>query len=232
VLSGGAVLSPTIQNQLLEFLPEVQIFNVLGSTESGRQGVARRSSTSSGTTRFTPADTSVVLSEDLSRLLTPGEDESGWLAQSGRVPLGYLGDQAKTEATFPRIDGTRYAIPGDRARLAADGTLELLGRDSACITTGGEKVFAEEVETAVKAHPAVFDAVVCGRPSERFGSEVVAIIQLRNGTSASDEQIRAIAAEHIARYKLPRAILRRDQILRSPSGKADYRWAAEQARLG
>ncbi|CAB4805096.1 MAG: AMP-binding protein [Actinobacteria bacterium] len=232
VLSGGAVLSPAIQNQLLEFLPEVQIFNVLGSTESGRQGVARRSSSNSVATRFTPADTSVVLSEDLCRLLTPGADESGWLAQSGRVPLGYLGDQTKTEATFPTIEGIRYAIPGDRARLSADGTLELLGRDSACITTGGEKVFAEEVETAVKAHPAVFDAVVCGRPSERFGSEVVAIIQLRNGTSASDEQIRAIAAEHIARYKLPRAFLRRDQILRSPSGKADYRWAAEQARLG
>jgi len=232
LLSGGAVLSEGVQSELLEFLPEISILDVLGSTESGRQGVARRSALNRNVSGFTPASTSVVLSEDLGRKMTPGEQGSGWLAQSGRVPLGYLRDKVKTEATFPVIDGIRYAIPGDRARLSESGMIELLGRDSACITTGGEKVFAEEVETAVKSHPEVFDAVVCGRPSERFGSEVVAIVQIRPGASVTDEQICSVASEHIARYKLPRAIIRRDEILRSPSGKADYRWAAHQALLG
>ncbi len=232
LLSGGAVLSEGVQAQLLEYLPQISIVDVLGSTEAGRQGVARRSAVNSTSSGFTPAATSVVLNEDLSGTLMPGDPESGWLAQTGRVPLGYLGDQAKSEATFPVIDGVRYAIAGDRARLTSDGSIELLGRDSACITTGGEKVFAEEVETAVKAHRAVFDAVVCGRPSERFGSEVVAIVQLREGELATDDEILAVAAEHIARYKLPRKIIRKQQILRSPSGKADYRWAKEQAQLG
>lgn len=232
LLSGGAVLSEGVQTQLLRLLPQISIVDVLGSTESGRQGVARRSAASRSSSGFIPATSSIVLSEDRSRQLAPGERESGWLAQTGRVPLRYLGDPAKSEATFPVIDGVRYSIAGDRARLASDGSIELLGRDSACITTGGEKVFAEEVETAVKTHPAVFDAVVCAQPSERFGSEVVAIIQLREGESATDEQICIAAAEHIARYKLPRKIIRREQILRSPSGKADYRWAKEQTQLG
>ncbi|MEX0768799.1 MAG: AMP-binding protein [Microthrixaceae bacterium] len=230
LLSGGAVLSEQVQSELLDFLPDLSILDVLGSTESGRQGVARRSAGTSDSLGFVPASTSVVLSEDLARTMSPGDQEAGWLAQSGRVPLGYLGDRAKTLATFPVIDGIRYAIPGDRARLTQDGMIELLGRDSACITTGGEKVFAEEVETAVKSHPEVFDAVVCGRPSDLFGSEVVAIVQVRPGSSVSDEQIRSSAEKHIARYKLPRAIIRREQIVRSPSGKADYRWAAEQVK--
>jgi len=169
-----------------------------------------------------------VLDESCTRRLEPGEDHVGWLAQSGRVPLAYLGDPTKSASTFPEIDGVRYALPGDRAVLGADGTIELRGRDSVCINTGGEKVFAEEVETAVKTHPAVLDAVVCGRPSERFGAEVVAIVALRPGEQVSDDELREAAGRHIARYKLPRAILRRELIVRAPSGKADYRWAAAE----
>ncbi len=228
VLSGGAVLSPALKSTLLELLPGVTIIDVLGSTESGRQGVARHGAGDDTTTGFAPSSTAVVLTEDLDGLLVAGSDEIGWLAQGGRVPLGYLGDPDKTAATFPRVDGVRYAVPGDRARLGADGRIELRGRDSVCINTGGEKVFAEEVETAVKSHPAVLDAVVCGRPSPRWGEEVVAVVQLRPGADVDDADLVAAAAEHIARYKLPRAIVRRDLVVRAPSGKADYRWARQQ----
>ena len=228
LLSGGAVLSPTLKSELLDLLPQVTIVDVLGSTESGRQGVARASA-GRPDGGFARSDTAVVLDETRTRYLEPGDGELGWLAQTGRVPLGYLGDPEKSAATFPVIDGVRHAVPGDRAALRADGSIELHGRDSVCINTGGEKVFAEEVETAVKTHPAVLDAVVCGRPSERWGSEVVAIVQLRPGAEATDEDLREAAGAHLARYKLPRAILRRDRIVRAPSGKADYRWAREQA---
>ncbi len=229
LLSGGAVLSPGLKAELLELLPGVTIVDVLGSTESGRQGVASTSAGDDTGAGFRPSSTSAVLSEDLRRRLHPGEGELGWLAQSGRVPLGYLGDPEKTAATFPEVAGSRYAVAGDRARLLADGTVELHGRDSVCINTGGEKVFAEEVETAMKAHPAVFDAVVCGRPSERWGEEVVALVQLREGSAPTDEDLRRAAGEHVARYKLPKAIVRLDRLVRSPSGKADYRWARATA---
>jgi len=171
-----------------------------------------------------------VLSADLTRRLEPGDPELGWLAQTGRVPRGYLGDPEKTGRTFPLVDGVRHAVAGDRARVLADGSLELLGRDSVTINTGGEKVFAEEVEQAVKRHPDVFDVVVVGRPSERWGQEVVAVVQLRPGTAPSDDDLRTVAAEHVARYKLPKAVVRVPVVERSPSGKPDYRWAAEQAR--
>ncbi len=229
LMSGGAVLSPALKATLLELLPGVTIVDVLGSTESGRQGVARTAPGDDTDAGFEPSDTSVVLDAARTGVLAPGADELGWLAQGGRVPLGYLGDPAKTAATFPRVDGRRYAVAGDRARVAADGRIELRGRDSVCINTGGEKVFAEEVETAVKAHPGVLDAVVCGRPSPRWGEEVVAVVQLRDGVTVEDHELVDVAARHLARYKLPRVIVRRDRIVRAPSGKADYRWARAQA---
>jgi fatty-acyl-CoA synthase len=170
-----------------------------------------------------------VLAPDLSRLAAPGDEELGWFAQTGRVPLGYSGDRAKTERTFPVIGGVRYSVPGDRARLRMDGILELLGRDSVTINSGGEKIFAEEVEHALKSHPAVLDAVVCGRPSERWGNEVVAIVRLRPGAAVGEPELLAECERHIARYKLPKAFVFRDEIVRSPSGKADYRWAKEVA---
>jgi len=225
VLSGGAVLSPATKADLLELLEGVTIVDVLGSTESGRQGVATTAAGGDPGGGFRPSPTAAVLSEDLGRRLEPGDDHLGWLAQGGRVPLGYLGDPDRTASTFPEVGGQRYAVAGDRARWRPDGTIELHGRDSVCINTGGEKVFAEEVETAIKSHPDVWDAVVCGRPSERWGQEVVAVVQLRDGCDPSDDELAAAAGEHIAHYKLPKAIIRTPLVVRSPSGKADYRWA-------
>jgi fatty-acyl-CoA synthase len=229
LLSGGAVLSPHLKRELLDLLPGLTIVDVLGSTESGRQAVARSSGADQVAATFAPSSTATVLSADLTRRVDPGEAELGWLAQSGRVPLGYLGDPDKTARTFPVVGGQRYAVPGDRAVLLPDGTVELHGRDSVCINTGGEKVFAEEVETAVKTHPAVLDAVVCGRPSSRWGEEVVAVLALRPGVEVTDEELRDTAGLHLARYKLPRAFVRVDTVQRAPSGKADYRWARSVA---
>jgi acyl-CoA synthetase (AMP-forming)/AMP-acid ligase II len=168
------------------------------------------------------------VSADLSRVLPPDDDELGWFAQTGRVPLGYFDDADKTARTFPVIEGTRWSVPGDRARFRPDGGIDVLGRDSVTINSGGEKIFAEEVEHALKQHPAVYDTVVAGRPSDRWGQEVVAVVALRSGARASEQELLEEAARHIARYKLPKAFVFRDVIQRSPSGKADYRWAKAQ----
>jgi acyl-CoA synthetase (AMP-forming)/AMP-acid ligase II len=230
IISGGAPLNQTLKAALLERLPHVSILDAVGASETGRQGQKISSAgaaPSAGT--FEAVRDNVILSEDLLRVLEPGSPELGWLAKAGRVPLGYLGDPAKSARTFPTISGVRYSLPGDRARLAADGTIELHGRDSVTINSGGEKIFAEEVEHALKHHPAVYDAVVVGRPSERWGEEVVALVKLREGCEASKLELLAECARHIARYKLPKAFLFLDEIVRSPSGKADYRWARAQA---
>jgi len=231
LLTGGAVLSASVKDEILRLLPGLRIVDVLGSSETGRQGVQTsddRRGASSGT--FERSPTSVVLSEDLTRVLEPGDPELGWLAQTGRVPLGYLGDPDKTARTFPTVRGVRCAVAGDRARLLVDGSLELHGRDASTINTGGEKVFAEEVEQALKHHRAVFDVLVVGRPSERWGQEVVAVVHLRpDAAPVADDELRATAAAHVARYKLPKAFVRVDRVQRSPSGKPDYRWAAEMA---
>ena len=184
--------------------------------------------TGASTGKFVPGPDNVVVDEAMQHILPPGHDGIGWWAKRGFVPLGYLDDEAKTRRTFVTIEDVRFAVPGDRARHLADGTIELHGRDSVTINSGGEKIFAEEVEHALKQHPAVYDAVVAGRPSERWGQEVVAIVQLRQDTRATDAELSAECAKHIARFKLPKAYVYRDKIVRSPSGKADYRWAKAQ----
>lgn len=227
--SGGAPLSTDNKEALLELVPHATIMDSIGSSETGMQG-SNPSSRDSGVTTgdFLPAPGSCVVSEDLSRVLKPGDDETGWFAQTGRVPLGYLDDAEKTARTFPLIDGVRYSVPGDRARWREGGIIEVLGRDSVTINSGGEKIFAEEVEAALKHHPDVYDTVVAGRPSERWGQEVVAVVRLRDGATAGETELLAEAALHVARYKLPKAFVFREEIQRSPSGKADYRWAREQ----
>jgi len=224
LLSGGAVLSGPVKERLTARLPGLRIVDVLGSSETGRQAVSGRSAA------FRPERTTVVLSADRTRRLSPGEDEIGWLAQAGRVPLGYLGDEAKSAATFPVIDGVRHAVAGDRVRLRADGAIDLLGRDSATINTGGEKVFAEEVEQVLTAHPAVADAVVAGRPSERWGTEIVAVLSARPGAARpTDEALRAHCHTELAGYKVPKAFCWVDRVERSPAGKPDYAWARSVA---
>jgi acyl-CoA synthetase (AMP-forming)/AMP-acid ligase II len=228
--SGGAALSAPVKNRFLELVPTMAIMDGLGSSETGTQASQFSAAGAEATTgTFTPSFGMCIVSEDLSKRLEVGDTTLGWLAQEGRVPLGYLGDQAKTERTFPVIDGIRYSVPGDRANYTPEGQLQLHGRDSVTINSGGEKIFAEEVEQALAQHPAVYDAVVTGRPSERWGNEVVAIVQLRPGMEVAEAELVAECEKHIARYKLPKEIVLVDQVVRSPAGKADYRWAREQA---
>lgn len=229
VLSGGAALSAGLKDEFLGHLPSLIIVDGLGSSEAGGQLAHVSAGTKATTGTFAISPGNHVLSANLDRELDAGEDELGWLAKSGRLALGYLGDAAKTERAYPVVDGVRYAVPGDRARLRADGVVELHGRDSVTINSGGEKIFAEEVEAAIKAHPDVYDCVVAGRPSERWGSEVVAVVRMRSGREADEASLLAESERHIARYKLPKAFVFVEEIVRSPSGKADYRWAKQVA---
>jgi 3-oxocholest-4-en-26-oate---CoA ligase len=229
VANGGALLTPTAKQRLIDVKPGLIVMDGVGSSETGIQmsHMSAPGAVSTGTFNAGP-DTSVA-SESLGSILEPGHDGMGWLAQRGFVPLGYKRDAAKTARTFPVIDGVRYSIPGDRARHLAEGGIELLGRDSVTINSGGEKIFAEEVESAVLSHPSVRDVVVSGRPSERWGQEVVAVVALVDGATVDAQELIDHAAGVIARYKLPKAVVFRPAIERSPAGKADYRWAREQA---
>ena len=229
LVSGGAALNSALKDRILEQIGHAVIIDAVGSSETGAQMGHTSAKGATATGEFTPGPETSVVSADLSHALTPGDSETGWLAQRGHVPLGYLDDAAKTEATFPVIGGVRYAVPGDRANWRADGVIELLGRDSVCINSGGEKIYAEEVEQAIAKHPDVYDVIVVGRPSERWGAEVVAIVQPAEGASPTDDDLLSAAAAHLARYKLPKAFVYREQLVRSPAGKADYRWAKSQA---
>ena len=229
ISNGGAPLTPAVRNRIAAVLPNLLIIDAVGASESGMQ--MNMLSTESGPNAmatFNPGSETAVVAADFSRVLGPGDGE-GWLARRTLIPLGYLGDAEKTARTFPTIEGVRWSVPGDRARFLADGRIELLGRDSVTINSGGEKIFAEEVEAAMAEHPDVYDVVVAGRPSERWGNEVVAIVQLREGRDPSDEDLLDTCRQHVARYKLPKAIIRTAKVQRSPAGKADYRWAKEVA---
>jgi acyl-CoA synthetase (AMP-forming)/AMP-acid ligase II len=226
--NGGAPLTPAVRTMAVERIPNLIISDSAGSSETGAQmHVTSADPVDVGT--FIPGPGTVVVDEALEHVLAPGNEGNGWLAQTGSVPLGYLGDEAKTARTFPVIDGVRYSIPGDRARHLADGAITLLGRDSVTVNSGGEKIFVEEVERAIAGHPSVADVVVTGRPSERWGSEVVAVVQLAEGSIGDEDSIVKHASAHIARFKLPKQVVFVERIQRSPSGKADYRWAAETA---
>jgi fatty-acyl-CoA synthase len=226
--TGGAATGEHHKESLLEFMPNLVIRDGYGSSETG--GMAYGAKTKNGGQQgFAPSEGATVAAADRTHFLEPGSDEIGWSARRGRVPLGYLGDQAATEANFPIIDGERVAIPGDRAQLAFDGRILMLGRDSLVINTGGEKVFVEEVEDIVRRHPDVADALVVGRPSERFGQEVVAVVQPRPGTIVDPNAIREFVAAVIARFKAPRAVAVVETVQRHANGKPDYRWAAEVA---
>jgi len=233
ILSGGAALNSTLKERFLAAIPHAMILDGMGSSEGGGQMTQVTTAGSDVTTgTFTPGPGTCIVSEDLTRTLEPGGEEIGWVAMRGYVPLGYLGDPEKSARTFPVIDGVRYSVPGDRGRQREDGTVEMMGRDSVTINSGGEKIFAEEVEAALGHHGAIYDAVVCGRPSEQWGNEVVAIVQLREGILPGadiEQSLLDECAKHIARYKFPKEFIFVDTVVRSPSGKADYRWAKEIA---
>jgi fatty-acyl-CoA synthase len=213
---------------VLDLVPHLTIMDGYGASETG--GMAFGPMSKAGRTAgFIPAGGATVVSEDRARFLEPGDEEVGWIARRGRVPLGYLDDREATEATFPIIDGGRLSVPGDRGQLLEDGSIRLLGRDSMVVNTGGEKVFVEEVESVLLTHPDVTDALVVGRPSDRFGQEVVALVQPADGAAVAPSELREFVAAEIARFKAPRAVLLVDAVHRHANGKADYRWARSLA---
>ena len=231
LLSGGAILTPTLKEAFLKKLPHLMIIDGFGASETGGHGMqVTMAGSEVSTGSFRMDEQTTVLRDNMSGVLEPGSSESGWLARTGHVPLGYLSDAEKTAKTFPIINGQRYAVPGDHARIADDGSIIVLGRGSVSINSGGEKIYPEEVEKALKQHPSVSDAVVVGTPNERFGQQVTAVVQMRPGDPAIADELIASAGKHLARYKLPRTIVFVDQIVRSPAGKADYRWTTAIAR--
>ncbi len=234
--SGGAVFSLALKQAFLEHLPSIMIADGFGASETGAQGASfmaaghtPAASNSLGGGFNLDQQHTFVADESLTRRMPPGDATIGWLARSGHIPLGYLGDEAKTRKTYPVIEGVRCAIPGDRAHLNDDGTIKVLGRESVCINSGGEKIFAEEVEQALKRHPAVYDVLVTGTPSERWGEQVTAVVALRPGATASDDELRDAAGTELARYKLPRAFVFVEAVRRAPTGKPDYAWAKDTA---
>ncbi|WP_319450521.1 MULTISPECIES: acyl-CoA synthetase [unclassified Mycobacterium] len=229
--NGGAPLSPTVRERIHAALPNVMVMDAVGASESGAQmSTVSTPGAGSQAAVFTPQSDTAVVSAEFDRVLSPGEGQ-GWLARRALIPLGYLGDAEKTARTFLVIDGVRWSVPGDRANVLEDGRIQLLGRDSVTINSGGEKIFVEEVERAVAAHPSVYDVVVVGRPSERWGSEVVAVVQFADGATATDAELVETCGKSIARYKIPKAFVRTEKVVRSPAGKADYRWAKEVASV-
>jgi acyl-CoA synthetase (AMP-forming)/AMP-acid ligase II len=229
ISSAGAVLSPSVRDALKAVLPDYTlVLNNFGASETGFQGTGVADE--DARPRFEVNERTAVLDDDL-RPLVPGSDQVGRVAQRRNVPLGYYNDPEKSARTFVEIEGERWVLLGDLATVEKDGTIRVLGRGSVCINSGGEKVFPEEVESALKAHPAIFDALVVGVPDPAFGQRVAAVVEVRPGER---EPTADDVAEHcrtrLARYKVPRSLVIVDQIRRSPSGKADYPWASRTAR--
>lgn len=228
--SAGAVLSEAVKEQLREAFPGLIIIDSFGATETGHQGsMLEGSGHGAGEApRFAMSDSNRVYGEDL-KPVEPGSGVIGKLARRGYIPMGYYNDEAKTASTFVTIDGERWSMPGDLATVEADGTIQVFGRGTVCINTGGEKVFPEEVEAALKAHAAVADAVVVGVPDPNWGQRVAALVRLRSGCEATADDLKAHCRTKVAGYKTPRCFVFVDEVVRQPSGKPDYRWAAEFA---
>jgi 3-oxocholest-4-en-26-oate---CoA ligase len=230
--STAAVFSSSVKDQFLERFPNLVVTDSVGASESGANGysvVQKGKTEMKGGPTVNAVVDSIVVDESF-RPVPPGSGVVGKLARKGNIPLEYYKDPAKTAETFLTApDGTRYVIPGDFATVEADGNITLLGRGSVSINSGGEKIFPEEVEGAVKSHPDVYDCTVVGLPDERWGQRVVAVVQLREGSDPSLEDIQEHCRTKIAGYKVPRALHVVDAFVRSPSGKPDYRWAKEVA---
>ncbi len=229
VTSSAALFSAPVKDEFFRHLPNIVIVDAIGSSESGNNGMATMTkggtAMKSGPTVSVLGDT-VVFDEDLVPVV-PGSGTIGKIARSGDIPVGYYNDPVKTAEVFINVDGTRYVMPGDFATIEEGGAITLLGRGSVSINSGGEKIFPEEVESAVRSHPDVFDAIVVGAPDERWGQRVAAIIQPRADRHPTLEDIQAHCRDAIAGYKVPRQLHVVETIERSPSGKPDYRWAAE-----
>ncbi|HZP27623.1 MAG TPA: AMP-binding protein [Acidimicrobiia bacterium] len=229
--SGGSILSGDVKDRLLAAVPTVlAITEAIGSSEAPIQGIAlaHQGGPPSASLQFTAKDVTMVL-DDRHVPIPPGSGQVGWLATTGHVPLGYYNDPARTARTFVEIDGRRWSLPGDMATIDADGTVHLLGRGSLCVNTGGEKVYPEEVEAVLKSHPDVVDAVVVGVVDARWGQRVAAVVQARDGAAPTLDDVQRHCRAHLAGYKVPRSLRLVPEVRRSPSGKADYPWAARVA---
>ncbi|MGV9774293.1 acyl-CoA synthetase [Streptosporangium sp. NPDC003464] len=230
--STGAILTGSVRDRLQELLPGRMIIDSFGSSESGYTASAVPGSAPESGQRFQSNATSnlAVLNEALEPV-KPGGGELGTVAKSGRIASGYYKDEAKTGRTFVTDRaGVRWLLTGDIAQVEEDGTITIFGRGSVCINTGGEKVFPEEVEAVLKGHPEVFDAVVTGVPDERWGSRVAAVVEPRPGTAPSAAELDAHCRQRLSGYKVPRVFAFVEEMVRSPAGKADYRWARETAQ--
>ncbi|MCX5059746.1 acyl-CoA synthetase [Streptomyces sp. NBC_00452] len=228
VSSSGAVMSQTVRRQFQELLPNVMLLNNYGSSESGFNGTATADSGAGQSFRIRVNSRTQVV--DPATGATVGLGEVGRVAQCGHVPLGYYNDPKKTAETFFEKDGERWVLLGDMATVDEEGVVTVLGRGSQCINTGGEKVYPEEVEQALKSHPDVYDALVAGVPDAKWGNHVAAVVQMREGAPRpSLEDVQSYCRTHLAGYKIPRQLVVTEAIRRSPSGKADYRWAREVA---
>lgn len=222
--SGGAPLSPYVKQRFAELLPDCMVLDSFGASETGYQGRATEGR------RFEVGPDCTVLDEDTHEPIEPGSGKVGMLAQAGRIPLGYYKDEEKTKRTFVGSQGKRWALPGDLATVEEDGTINLLGRGSACINSGGEKIYPEEVEDTLKEHPAVFDVLVVGAPDERWGETVTAVVQPREGSTPTLEELQEHVRARLAGYKVPRRLYVVDRVGRQPSGKPDYPWARDLVR--
>jgi 3-oxocholest-4-en-26-oate---CoA ligase len=224
VSSNGALFSSAVKEAVLAALPNAVVTDAIGSSETGFTGIgfASAGGRQQGGPTVTPGPRTIVIGDDGRRA---GPGETGRIARGGHIPLGYYKDPAKTAAMFAEVDGARYVVPGDFARVEQDGSITLLGRGNTCVNTGGEKVFPEEVESAIKQHPDVFDALVIGIPDERLGQRVAAIVQPRPGIDLDLPGLEAVVRQYVAGYKVPRTVWVTSEIGRTASGKADYRWA-------
>jgi acyl-CoA synthetase (AMP-forming)/AMP-acid ligase II len=231
VASTAAVFSATVKERFLDRFPNLIIADAVGSTETGYNGVrviVKGGAERPGLPTVRMGPDTVVLDDEMN-IVQPGSGVVGRMARGGNVPLRYHKDPEKSAATFVTVNGRRYSVSGDYAIVEADGTMTLLGRGSVCINSGGEKIYPEEVEAALKAHPAVFDAVVVGVPDDRWGERVAAVVELRPGQELTLDELDAHARAHIAGYKVPRELHVVEKMERSPSGKPDYPWAKNVA---
>ena len=228
--SGGAPLSPALRERFLSTFPSLPLSDGYGSSETGIQaGRVFVGPTGDKPESQFLARQAVVMDEETHQPVPPGSARVGRIARTGRIPLGYYNDPAKSAATFVEWDGKRWSLTGDMGTVANDGSITLLGRGSISINTGGEKVYPEEVEAVLRRNDAVYDVIVVGTPDERWGQRVVAVVQATPGTEPTEEDLRAQARRSLAGFKVPKQVIFVDNVVRSPTGKADYRWAADVA---
>ncbi len=230
--SSGVMWSEPVKQGLLKHNPNMLLIDVFSSSEALGLGASVSSGQrAADTAKFTLGENSRVITDD-GRDVEPGSGETGRVAVKGHQPIGYYKDPEKSAATFVTIDGDTYSIPGDYARVEADGSLTLLGRGSVCINTGGEKVYPEEVEEILKEHPTVHDAVAVGLPDDKFGEIITAVVQPMPGGTVDDAELIAWVKSRLASYKAPKRVVPIDTIGRGPNGKVDYKrmkgYAAEQ----